>query len=131
MSLATCHLGGLLGVIPRLVQAPLLSAAKGSVLPTLIFLIAGHALCDYPLQGQFLSDAKNHRANSPWGWKKALFAHASIHAGMVLLITGSTVLALCELVIHAIADWMKCDELISSNEDQAIHYLCKLLWAVL
>lgn len=124
-----CRLGGLLAAMPRPVWAPWL-AVKGSVLPTLLLLIAGHALCDYPLQGQFLSDAKNHRKNSAWGWKKALFAHSSIHAGMVLLVTGSTLLAVSEWIIHAITDWLKCDERISSNVDQSIHYGCKILWAI-
>ena len=133
------------------------------MLHTLLLLIAGHALCDYPLQGDFLAKAKNHKlgrcscgkevkhvkadfwavgpevclgghwhkpANS-WGWKKALFAHSSIHAGMVLLVTGSLVLAFSELVIHAITDWLKCDERIGSNTDQAIHYACKILWVLI
>jgi hypothetical protein len=50
---------------------------------------------------------------------------------MVLLITGSVWMACAELVIHAATDYAKCDLKLTFNQDQAIHYVCKLLWAVL
>ena len=124
-----CRLGGLLAEMPRPVWAPLL-AAKGSVLPMLILLFGGHALCDFPWQGQFLSDAKNHRKPSVGEhWARALFAHCMIHCTMVYLVTGFVSLAIAELVIHLVADYAKSDGRISSTQDQAIHYGCKLLWA--
>jgi hypothetical protein len=130
MILGSCHFGGLLAFVPRLVQAPWGSPDKGSVLATVVLLFAGHALCDFPLQGQFLSDAKNHRLN-PHGWMRALFAHSMIHCAMVYLITGSMLFGFAELVIHAATDYAKCDDKISSRTDQAIHYVCKVLWGVL
>jgi len=96
----------------------------------LMMLCAGHALCDYPLQGQFLSSAKNHK-NPVEGipaWQ-AMLAHCFIHMGMVLLITGSLSLAMAELVIHYFTDYAKCEGWINFYEDQAIHYTCKFVWA--
>jgi len=130
MILGSCRVIGLLAETPRLVQAPWLARGKGSLPALLILLFAGHALCDYPLQGQFLSDAKNHRRpNVSEHWARALFAHSMIHCGMVYLVTGSVILALAELVIHAATDWAKCDGRISSTADQGIHYACKIAWA--
>ena len=128
MFFVTCHFGGLLAFAPRPVWAAWL-AVKGS---KLLALFAGHALCDFPWQGQFLSDAKNLRSPiSGVPWQLALFAHVSIHAGMVLWLTGSLWMALAELVIHALTDYTKSLDRISFTMDQAIHYACKVLWAVL
>src|SRR5260221_432167 len=98
----------------------------------LLLLFAGHALCDYPLQRDFLAKGKNHKAPFPGmaAWQ-LLLAHCLIHCGMVLLITGSVWMALAELVIHYVTDYSTCDGKISFNQDQAIHYGCKILWAFL
>jgi hypothetical protein len=99
---------------------------------TLLFLlIFGHALADYPLQGEFLAIAKNR--NTPLGkqfWMHALPAHAMIHGGFVLLITSSIWLALAEVLIHGATDFLKCEGKISLNTDQAIHIGCKIVWAI-
>lgn len=98
---------------------------------TLLFLlVAAHALADYPLQGDFLAQAKNR--NTALGklfWPHALFAHSMIHGGFVLLLTGSIWLALAEVLIHAVTDWLKCENRISLNVDQAVHIACKVAWA--
>lgn len=103
-----------------------------SFIARLLLLCAGHALCDYPLQGDFLARGKNHKVPFPGmpAWQ-LLLAHCLIHMGMVFLITRSPWLALAELAVHFVTDWAKCDERISFNQDQAIHYFCKFLWAVL
>lgn len=96
----------------------------------LFLLVAAHALADYPLQGDFLAQAKNR--NTAIGkvfWPHALFAHSMMHGGAVLLITGSLYFAVAEALIHAGTDWLKCEQKISLNVDQAIHLLCKLAWA--
>ncbi len=99
----------------------------------LIFLMfAAHALCDYPLQGDFLAKGKNRHTPIPgMAWWQLLTAHALIQAGAVYLITGSLALGLAELVIHWFTDWAKCEKYIDFNQDQAIHYGCKVLWAIL
>lgn len=96
----------------------------------LFLLVAAHCLCDYPLQGEFLAQAKNR--NTVIGkafWKHALFAHSMIHGGAVLLITGSLALAVTEVLAHAALDWLKCEGAISLNADQAMHIYCKIIYA--
>lgn len=98
----------------------------------LLLLCAGHALCDYPLQGDFLARGKNRHAPIPGiPWWQCLTAHALIHSGMVYLITGSLALALAELVIHWATDFYKCEGWFGFNTDQAIHFACKIAWALL
>lgn len=102
------------------------------LLTLLFLLIFAHALADYPLQGDFLAQAKNR--NTPVGklfWPHALAAHSFIHGGFVLLLTGSLWLALAETLIHAATDWLKCENRISLHADQAIHIGCKVLWVAL
>lgn len=98
----------------------------------LFMLVFAHALADYPLQGEFLSQAKNR--NTPTGkefWMHALPAHSIIHGGLVFLVTGSIWLALAETAIHGITDWFKCEGKISLHVDQAIHIGCKFVWAII
>jgi hypothetical protein len=95
-------------------------------------LFAGHALCDYPLQGNFLAKGKNHRNPLPRvPWYQCMFAHAMIHAGMVYLITQSVTFASLEFVVHFWTDFAKCDGKLTFNQDQSIHYAFKVLWGVL
>ena len=95
----------------------------------LLYLFAAHALCDYPLQGDFLARGKNHKQPLPGvPWYQCLFAHALIHGGAVALITGSATLGMCEFTVHMVTDWLKCDGKLTFNQDQAIHYACKIAW---
>jgi hypothetical protein len=95
-------------------------------------LVAAHALCDYPLQGDFLSKAKNRAAPIPGvPWWQALMAHSFIHGGAVAIITGSWWLGLAEIAVHAFTDDAKCQGQIDFNTDQAIHIAAKSFWAVL
>lgn len=98
---------------------------------TLLFLLlVGHALADYPLQGPFLSEAKNRNtAIGKMFWPHALAAHSVIHGGFVLLLTGSLFLAMVEVVIHGVTDWLKCEGEITLNHDQAVHIACKVIFA--
>ncbi len=104
-------------------------------------MIMGHSLGDYPLQGAFLSSCKNRNTDSsiffgrstvPEGlWLHALTAHSLIQAGIVWIITGSLAVTIIELVIHWITDFVRCEEWISFNMDQAIHIGCKIVFAIL
>lgn len=98
----------------------------------LLLLCAGHALCDYALQSDFIAKGKNHKTPFPGmaSWQ-ILLAHCLMHAGMVLLIAGSVWMAFAELVIHYITDWAKCEGIIDFNQDQFIHYACKGSWALI
>ena len=94
-------------------------------------LLVAHALADYPLQGDFLSKAKNRTAAIPGvPWWQALGAHSIIHGGAVGLITGCWWLGLAETAVHAVTDDAKCRGKITFNQDQAIHIACKIAWVV-
>lgn len=95
-------------------------------------MIFAHALADYPLQGDFLSKAKNRTAPIPGvPWWQALAWHSIIHGGFVALITGHWWLGVAEAGIHAATDDWKCRGLITFNQDQAIHIVCKAAWALI
>ena len=95
-------------------------------------MIFVHCLADYPLQGDFLSMAKNHKKPIPGvPWYQALGAHSAIQSGGVWLITGSLLCATLEFIAHALIDYLKCDGKISFNEDQAAHIVCKVLYCAL
>lgn len=127
-----------------------------SFLIVLLLLLFSHALADYPLQGDFLSRAKN-QANPipgvPWG--QALAAHVIIHAGFVFVVVAGSIiglgwlyatstpralashalalglmLAVVEAVVHALTDYTKCAQRIGFNADQTIHVACKVVWAL-
>lgn len=99
---------------------------------TLALLVGVHFLADYPLQGDFLSRAKNH-TNPLDGvpWYQALTAHSGIQAFGVGLVTGSLVLALLEFVVHWLTDYGKSAGWYGFNADQFIHIACKVVWVVL
>lgn len=97
-----------------------------------LLMLAGHALCDYPLQGDFLAKGKNHKAPLPGvPFYHCLLAHAAIHGGMVGLVTGSAGLGLAEFVAHTLIDFSKCHGLFGFDADQLLHVACKAIWAML
>lgn len=97
---------------------------------TLFWLLCAHALCDYPLQGNFLALGKDHRYPLPGiPWQHCLFAHALIHAGAVALVTGSIALGLAELAAHAAIDYGKSAGIYGFHMDQVLHVAAKLAWA--
>jgi len=100
---------------------------------TMFFLLAAwHALADYPLQGDFLSKAKNRLSPIPGvPWFQAMGAHALIHAAGVGILTGSIWLAALEFVAHGVIDDMKCRGRIGFNADQFLHLTCKAAWCLL
>lgn len=103
-----------------------------TIVSKLIFLFAGHALCDFAGQGDFMAKGKNQRAPIPGvPFYQCLFAHALIHAGMVYLITRNSWFFLAELIIHSVIDYVKCEGRLTFNQDQFLHYGCKIAWAIL
>lgn len=94
-------------------------------------LIVGHVVADYPLQGDFLSRAKNRSSPIPGvPWYQALGAHAIMHGGMVWAITGIWWLGLLEAAFHAFIDDAKCTGALTFNQDQALHIGCKFIWTL-
>lgn len=95
-------------------------------------MVGCHALADYPLQGDFLAKGKNRTTPIPGcPWWQLLSAHAVIHGLFVGAVTKRPLLGVAEAVIHAITDDAKCRGRLSYNQDQAIHIVCKALWATL
>lgn len=95
----------------------------------LLMLVAAHFLFDYPLQGDFLSKAKNRASPLPGvPWYQALIAHAFLQGAAAAFITGLWWLLIPELVIHGVTDDLKCQGCISFNQDQYVHLGCKLIW---
>lgn len=97
-------------------------------------LVVAHALCDFPLQGDFLARMKQFRRDPrsldvPWWWCLAM--HCAIQAGGVYVVTGSRWLAVAEFFAHALVDLAKCDDRITFGQDQAAHVGFRAAWAAL
>ena len=118
------------------VTFPLTSVTNVTSALVLFFaLVIGHAFADFPLQGDFLSFGKNRHIKPPSLadgkappkdlWIYLMAAHCLIHAGFVLLITGSAILALVEFVLHFIIDTIKCEGYTTFQVDQWLHLLTK------
>jgi hypothetical protein len=104
-----------------------------AVFEAMAWMVIGHAVADYPLQGDWLSKAKNPTLDLVPGqiiWPGALLSHAAIHAGAVKLATGSWALAACEFLAHTLIDYAKCKGRLTYNSDQAAHIACKYLWSL-
>jgi hypothetical protein len=100
-------------------------------------LLIGHALGDFPLQGDFIARFKNRHVPVPDDplfdvpknvWIYCLSAHALIHAGLVWAITANPILGAIELVTHWLIDYCKGDGFTNFHTDQLLHVLCKLLY---
>lgn len=106
-----------------------------SIIFTFFFLLAVHALLDFPLQGDAVAVNKNRNANTelqkhvPWYYWMG--AHALIHGGGVALVTNSLGLGLAETVCHFLIDFGKCEKKYSIHGDQALHVLCKVVWVII
>jgi hypothetical protein len=105
-------------------------------------LLAGHALGDYALQGEFIATNKN-RHFKPKGydpalhgpqqtiWPYVLTSHALIHGLFVYLATASIGLGIAETCAHWLIDFAKCEKWFGIHIDQALHLICKVLWVYL
>lgn len=104
----------------------------------LFLLVFGHSLADYALQNRFMAIGKNPTLkhlpeyNTPNSrkWYHKMIAHCSIHGGMVMLFTGSVGLGILEFAMHWIIDMQKCKKNINADVDQALHILCKIIYAL-
>jgi hypothetical protein len=95
-------------------------------------LIVAHCITDFPLQGDFLAKAKNHKAPIPGiPWFYCLMVHSIMAGGGAWLVTGSLGIGLLETAIHALTDYLKCDGKIGFYADQIVHIACKLIWAAI
>ena len=107
------------------------------IVETLFMLLVGHALADFVLQPEAMGYGKNrndkvHASESSLfpHWSYWMTGHALIHGGVVYLITGSILLGLIETLAHWIVDFLKCEGRLSVHQDQAIHVVCKIGYAL-
>lgn len=92
-----------------------------------LLLLAAHWVADYPLQGDFLAKAKFEGPLRLYH----LIAHAGIHGGAVLLVTGSVWLGLIEWILHTAIDEAKVKGKTSFAVDQALHISCKMAYVII
>jgi hypothetical protein len=103
-------------------------------------LLIGHALADFPLQGQFLSTGKirgqglQKLTGIEWPkgvWIYMLSMHALIHAGVVWCITGDIRFGVAELFLHWMIDWAKGENFTNFYVDQSLHISCKIAYVMI
>lgn len=109
----------------------------------LFYLLAGHALMDYALQGDAMAVCKckgaKHPAADAVPWYYWLTAHTLLHGATVAVVVrwygyGEQVaigLGLTETVIHWVIDYGKCSGWFGIHLDQFFHVLCKVAWVTL
>lgn len=99
------------------------------------WLIVGHAVADFSLQGEVMAKFKNRRnhpdSNQVPHWLYWSGAHALEHGACVALATGSVVLGLCETLSHWVIDFGKCENWYGPHVDQGLHLVCKLTWVLI
>lgn len=105
-------------------------------------LMIGHAIADYALQPPNIAQGKNRHSGPPPGYDEAIHgkrqpiwilvmtAHALIHAGMVLVITGDPVLSVWQFLTHFLIDTLKCERLFNVWVDQFLHTSVMAITAV-
>jgi len=93
--------------------------------------VVAHTLADFPLQGEYLARHKvRAQARNKTEWLVALWAHCTIHAGCVWVVSGSLALAAVEWVLHALVDLGKGEGKFGLIADQALHLTCKAGYVV-
>ncbi|MEM7699008.1 MAG: DUF3307 domain-containing protein [Verrucomicrobiota bacterium] len=128
--------------MPRYDTLPFESVVSFADAAAVLFaLVIGHALADFPLQGDFLSRGKNRHLPPPkladgdsqpsYLWAFLMSAHAMIHAGFVWVITGSILFAALEFILHWLIDVLKCEGKTGFAMDQFLHVATKVLFIVM
>lgn len=95
-----------------------------------VMLVAMHFVCDYTFQSDFIAKYKS-RLNSlavvPWYY--VLLSHAITHSVGVYVVTQNMGLAVLETACHFGIDAAKNEGKTDIHQDQALHIVCKLVWA--
>jgi len=99
---------------------------------TLFYLLMGHFIADFPLQGEAMAVEKSRHSTTalqkfvPWYYW--MTAHCAVHAAAVTLITGNMWIGLSEFFLHFAIDVAKCEGKTNIHQDQMLHILCKITW---
>lgn len=91
----------------------------------LFALIALHALCDFPLQGDYLAKLKALPTDDG---RMGLMMHVVIHGAAVWFVTSAFWLGIAECVAHYGIDTLKIRGKINFVQDQYLHVACKSVW---
>ncbi len=97
-------------------------------------LLIGHSLCDTALQSGTMANAKRRKAVIDRGfapWWMWLTHHALIHSGVVLLVTGSVLCTILELISHWLIDFFKCEGKYGAEIDQLLHISMKIVYCLI
>jgi len=107
------------------------------------YLLAGHALADFPLQGESMAACKcpksQHPAAKAVPWYYWLSAHALVHGGVVAAIIRfhgydpavAVGFGIAETLIHWVIDYGKCAKWFCIHTDQILHVACKAAWTLM
>ncbi len=100
----------------------------------LFALFFAHALADFPLQQEFIAQAKKpdfwkeQESSNGFEWIFILGAHSIIHGGLVWLVSGSLLLGTIEVTLHFTIDHLRNKQLMSFTTDQLLHLCCKVAY---
>lgn len=110
-----------------------------SFLIGLWLMLCGHALMDFPLQSDFIAKGKCPKASPQFvPWYYVMASHALVHGLAVTaaislalgrLAPGAVLAGIFESALHFAIDVLKCENCTNIHVDQALHVLCKLVWA--
>ena len=99
-------------------------------LDLLIFMVLGHFVADYALQGDKMAVEKCPGKDVTLDWRWWLTAHAGTHGFVVACLTGIPLLGIAEMIAHSLIDFGKCRLGYKMIVDQMLHWTCKLVWVV-
>jgi hypothetical protein len=94
-----------------------------------LMLAMAHFVGDFGLQSDRMAREKCPGCGVTLGWGWWLTSHAAIHGFLVGMVTQSPLLGAAEWIVHVLIDVGKCRRLWTLSFDQALHIICKLLWA--
>jgi hypothetical protein len=112
------------------------------MITTFFYLLIGHAVADYALQSPWMAKAKNRHSGPPESydpamhgkiqpiWPMVMAAHALIHAGAVVVITGDPFLGVWQFLAHYMIDTLKCDKMFNVWVDQSLHVFVLAMTAI-
>lgn len=101
-------------------------------LQLVFLLISCHFIADYPLQTEAIALGKNRNIDpNKFGvnWQYWLTSHAFTHGALVTLVTGNVLIGIAETISHWLIDFGKCEHKYGIHIDQALHIICKIIWA--
>ena len=105
-----------------------MSASLMESLNLLILLLLAHFVCDFVLQSDRMAVEKCPGKDVTLNWRWWLSAHAGTHGLVVSLLTGVPLLGVAEMISHGLIDFGKCRFGYKLIVDQAMHWVCKLIW---